>query len=117
MRRPGADVAQASHGGRLVAGALACAFFVVLAILLEVLGGLAANSEVPDWAASIVPLGWPRVLRVGWWLLVAGTAAAYRLLLARAGLRQSRWATVASVAPFVVFAAGIASGAGWATWH
>jgi len=90
---------------------------VLLAIALEVLGGLGANSEVPAWAATIVPLAWPPVLRVAWWLLVAATAGAYRLLLAGAGLPQSRWVTVASVAPFVAFAAGIAAGAGWATWH
>lgn len=100
-----------------LAAALVCAIFVLLAIVLEVLGGLAANSQVPEWAARTIPVAWPPTLRVGWWLLVAAAAGAYRLLLAGAGLPQSRWVTLASVVPFVVFASGIAAGAGWATWH
>lgn len=98
-------------------GALACASFVVLAIALEVVGGMGANSEVPDWAPTLVPIAWPRLVRVGWWLVVAAAAGGYRVLLARAGLPQSPWVTAASMAPFVLFAAGIAAGAEWATWH
>lgn len=102
----------------LVAGALGCGLFVLLAIGIEVLGGLAANSENPRWAVvRIVPIGWPPALRVGWWLLVGAAAGAHRVLLFRAGFRRSRWATVATMAPFVLFAGGIAAGAGWATWH
>ncbi|MDP1804020.1 MAG: hypothetical protein Q8K72_02530 [Acidimicrobiales bacterium] len=98
-------------------GALACAAFVVLAMVLEVVGGMSANSEVPDWAPRLVPIAWPRLVRVGWWLAVGVAAGAYRVLLARAGLPQSRWLLVVSVAPFVLFAVGIAAGAEWATWH
>lgn len=105
------------RGGRLVAGALICASFVVLAIVLEVVGGMAANSEVPGWAPRLVPIAWPRLVRAGWWLAVALAAGAYRILLARAGLPQSPLVTAASVAPFVVFAAAVAAGAEWTTWH
>ena len=105
------------RGGGLVLGALACAAFVILAIVLEVVGGLAANSEVPGWAPRLAPIAWPRLVRVGWWLAVAVAAGAYRILLNRAGLPQSPWLSAASVAPFILFAAGIAAGAEWATWH
>lgn len=104
-------------GGGLVLGALACASFVVVGIVLEVVGGLAANSEVPDWVPGLVPITWPRLVRVGWWLAVAAAAGGYRILLARAGLPQSAWVTAAAMTPFVLFASGIAAGAEWATWH
>ncbi len=110
------DRAPGCSGG-LVLGALACAAFVVIAVALEVMGGLASNSEVPDWAARLVPIAWPRLARVGWWLTVALAAGAYRVLIGRAGFPQSTWLSVAAVAPFILFAAGIAAGAEWATWH
>jgi hypothetical protein len=54
---------------------------------------------------------------VGWWLLVAGAAAGHRTLLQ--GTRGARPRVMAGLAasPFVVFAAGVAVGAEWATWH
>lgn len=42
---------------------------------------------------------------------------AFRFLLGRAGIPQRRLAVVVSVAPFVLFAAGVDVGAHWATWH
>lgn len=98
-------------------GALAAAGFVAFAFALEVMGGLGANSPAPAWADRVVPLAWPQGLRVVWWLVVAGAAGAYRLLLARAGFRQRRFVVVLTVVPFLVFAAGVAAGAPWATWH
>jgi hypothetical protein len=41
----------------------------------------------------------------------------FRFLLGRAGMPQRRLVVVLSVAPFVLFAAGVAAGADWATWH
>lgn len=104
------------HGHALVGAALAGAF-VLLAVVLEVVGGMGANSPVPAWAQWVFPLAWPEPVRVVWWLGVAGVAAVFRLMLSRAGVRQRRSVVVLSVAPFVVFAAGIATGAEWATWH
>lgn len=98
-------------------GAVGAGAFVLAAVAAEVLGGLGANSPVPAWAERVVPLAWPPAARVAWWLLVAAAAVAYRLLLGRAGFPQRRAVIVLSVAPFVVFAAGIAVGASWATWH
>lgn len=97
--------------------ALGCAALVAAALVLEVLGGMAANSTVPAWATYAVPLAWPQPLRVLWWLVVAGAALGFRVALHRLGFRQRRMVVTASVVPFVVFAAGIAVGADWATWH
>jgi hypothetical protein len=102
---------------RALFGALAAAGFVVFAFAVEVLGGLGANSPAPAWAEWVVPIAWPQGLRVVWWLAVASAAGAYRLLLARAGFRQRPFVVVLTVAPFLVFAIGVASGAPWATWH
>ncbi|MGH9039975.1 MAG: hypothetical protein ACRDZ3_07080 [Acidimicrobiia bacterium] len=103
--------------GRPALGALLAGAFVLVAVGLEVVSGLNANSPVPAWAEKVAPLAWPQPARVAWWLVVAGAAAAFRLLLGRAGIPQRRFVLVVSVAPFLVFAAGVAVGADWATWH
>lgn len=90
--------------------------FVVGAVVLEVIGGLHANSTVPDWA-ELVPIAWPAPARVVWWMTVAAAAGVFRLGLHRLGFRQRTFVVVASVGPFVAFALGIASGSGWSTWH
>lgn len=90
---------------------------MTVAVVLEVVGGAGANSPAPAWADRLVPLTWPTGARVAWWLAVALAAGGYRVLLGRAGLAPNAWVTVLTVAPFVVFAAGIAAGADWATWH
>ncbi len=102
---------------RLGFAALGCATLVGAALVLEVLGGMAANSTFPAWATYVVPLAWPQPLRVLWWLVVAGAALGFRVALHRLGFRQRPVMVAASVVPFVVFAAGIAVGADWATWH
>lgn len=103
--------------GRLFGAALLCAGFVLAAVLLEVIGGQNANSPHPSWAERVVPLAWSQPVRVLWWLLIAAAAAAYRVLLDRAGLPRRRVVTVVIVVPFVLFAAGVAAGAEWTTWH
>lgn len=90
--------------------------FVATAVVLELAGGSFANSPVPDWA-HVVPIAWPTALRVLWWTGVAGAAGMFRLGLHRLGHRQRPALVVASIAPFLVFAWGIAAGADWATWH
>lgn len=97
--------------------AAACLVFVLGAIGLEVAAGMAASSPVPAWAARLVPLAWPRPLRVLWWLAVAAAAFGYRSASRELGLRPRPVFTVLIVAPFLVFAAAVAAGAGWATWH
>ncbi len=92
------------------------ALFVVVAIVLEVLGGSYANSPVPDWA-EVVPIAWPRAVRVVWWVGVAAAAAGFRLGAHRLGFRQRPLVVALSVVPFLAFATGIAMGAGWSTWH
>lgn len=109
------EVEQANDGRVLLVG-LGCLAFVGLAVAVELTASLWANSEVPGWA-ELVPIAWPQGLRVVWWVLVAAAALTYRRSLARVGLPQHRTMTVLTVAPFLVFAAGIAVGAEWATWH
>lgn len=92
------------------------ALFVMAAVILEAAGGANANSPVTGWS-HLVPLGWPQALRVVWWLCVGGAAAAFRLGLRRVGMPARRLGDVIAVAPFLAFAAGIAGGADWATWH
>lgn len=116
-REQTADGEDGAPTGSTVAGALACGLFVVGAVVLEALGGSAANSPAPEWAEGLMPITWSPPARVAWWLAVATAAGAYRILLGRAGAQPNRWVTVLTVAPFVTFAAGIALGADWATWH
>jgi len=97
--------------------ALGCALFVVLAVVAEVVSGSAANSPAPSWVDEVAPLGWPQPLRVVWWLSVAGAALGFRASLHSLGFRQRPAVVVLSVAPFIVFAAGVALGAEWAIWH
>ena len=96
--------------------AAASALFVVGAVTLEVLAGTAANSAVPDWA-QLVPATWPRPARVSWCLAVAGAGGVYRLSLHRLGLWPNRLVTLATVAPFLLFAFGVAVGSQWTAWH
>jgi hypothetical protein len=98
-------------------GAIGCAEFALGAVAAEVIGGLYANSPVPAWTERVFPIGWPQPARVVWWLAVAAAALGYRLILHRIGIRQRAWVVVVSVVPFVVFAAGVAVGADWVTWH
>lgn len=97
--------------------AVASALFVVVAVVLEAIAGSWANSQGAAWPAVIAPLTWPQPLRVLWWLMVAGAAVCFRVCLHRLGFRQRALVVAMSVAPFVAFAAGVAAGAGWATWH
>ncbi|HVA42666.1 MAG TPA: hypothetical protein VNF50_04215 [Acidimicrobiales bacterium] len=48
---------------------------------------------------------------------MATAAGTFRWALGAMGIPQHRIVVVASVLPFVVFAGGIATGAGWSTWH
>ena len=93
------------------------AAFVLLAVTLEVVGGSFANSPAPRWASALLPITWPMPLRVLWWLTVASASLWYRRSMAALGVPQRRLVTVFTVAPFVVFAGGVATGAEWATWH
>jgi hypothetical protein len=102
---------------RAVLAAFAAAGFVVFAVVLEVLSGAWANSTVPSWAEWLVPLAWPQPLRVAWWLAVAGAAGLFHRALRRAGIRRRPVMGVITVVPFLVFAAGVAAGVDWATWH
>lgn len=110
------DPVYSSGDGWWALAVIGSAAFVGLALVLEVLGGSFANSPVPEWA-HIVPISWPPAARVVWWTTVAGAAGLFRLGVHRLGHRQRPIVVVASVVPFLVFAAGIAIGADWATWH
>lgn len=102
---------------RPLLGALLAGSFVLVAVTLEVIAGRFANSPVPAWAYRVAPLAWPQPARVAWWLGVAAAMVSFRVLLGRAGFPQRRFVVVLSTAPFVIFAAGVAIGADWATWH
>lgn len=91
--------------------------FAFLAVALEFVGGQYSNSEVDGLAARLHPLAWPQAARVVWWLAVAAAAGVYRYGEWRAGIRRSPIIIGLSVVPFVIFAAGIASGASFSTWH
>lgn len=97
--------------------AFACLGFVALAIALELVGGSFSNSPVPAVAEVLAPIAWPPWLRVVWWLAVAAASGAYRWAERQAGLRRGPVVVALSVVPFVVFAYGVGTGAGWATWH
>lgn len=105
-----------SQSVRWFAAVVGSFLFVVGAVVLEVIGGVNANSTVPEWA-ELVPIAWPAPARVVWWLTVAAAAGLFRLGLHRLGFPQRFAVVAASVAPFVAFAVGIASGSSWSTWH
>lgn len=115
--QPGGVVEDARRARRAVVLAALSAAFVLGAVSLEVAAGAGANSPADPLLARLVPLAWPAPARVLWWLAVAGAALSFRLSLRRLGVRQRPWIIVVSVLPFVVFAAGIAAGADWSTWH
>ncbi len=104
------------HAGAWLIVVFASAAFVIIAVVLEVMGGSYANSPLPSWA-EFVPLSWPPLARVFWWLGVAAAAAGFRLGLHRLGIAQRRLIVLVSVVPFLAFAGGIAGGASWSTWH
>lgn len=107
--------ADANDAARFTVG-LAGALFAIGAIALEAVSGTFANSPIPAWG-ELVPLAWPPPLRVAWWAAAAAGAAAFRWSLIAVGRRPHVLVTTVSVAPFVVFAGGIAFGAEWSTWH
>ena len=116
MTAPGNDPYEVGASGHRLAAAMGCAALILLAVALELVSGQAANSPEDAWWGSFVPLGWPRPVRVGWWVLIAA-AAAHRLLLdERSGWRRRLLAAVAAT-PFAVFATGVALGTSWSTWH
>ena len=90
---------------------------VAAAVLLEVVAGSWANSEVPAWADGLVAPTWPQPARFVWWAGVAVAALTFRVGLARVGLPTRRWVTALLVVPFIVFALGVAFGAEWSTFH
>ena len=105
--------------------AFACAGFVLLAVVLEFLGGNGGTAAVVGlhqtsehtWR-DFVPSAWPEAPRVIWWLAVAGATAGYRLHADRMQHRAPRaWLAVVSAAPFLVFAGGVATSMGWATFR
>lgn len=92
------------------------ALFSASAVTLEVAAGRRANSDAPSWG-HLVPLAWSPTARVVWWLAVAAAALVFRVGLRKLGMPTNRSVDVLTVAPFVAFAAGIAVGADWGTWH
>lgn len=110
------DMAYVAGDGWWLLAVTASIAFVLIAVLLELVGGTFANSPVPDWA-HVVPLAWPTAVRLLWWIGVAGAAGLFRLGLHRLGRRQPPAVVIASVAPFAAFASGTAAGTDWATWH
>ncbi|GAC1608278.1 MAG: hypothetical protein NVS3B26_04540 [Mycobacteriales bacterium] len=102
---------------RRLGGSLLCAALVLAAVGLEFASGQAANSPEDSRYANLVPLGWPRPVRVVWWVIIAAAAAGHRFLLdQRRGAGRYVIAALAAT-PFALFALGIAVGAGWSTWH
>lgn len=107
-----------AHPGRVVTAAIGLALFVIGAVILEMMAGAAAPANFEtSWVDRLVPLTWPQPGRVLWWLVIAGAAATHRYLLDRLAGRCRWWLPMLYGAPFVAFAAGIAAGAQWATFH
>lgn len=96
---------------------LACIGFVFLAVVLEIIAGTATAGRTPGWVYVVVPPTWPPAGRVLWWLGVAAAAGGYRLAERRAGIRRHPIVVVLTVLPFVAFAYGAATDAGWAAFH
>jgi hypothetical protein len=112
---PAAPAAPRSQARWLLVAATS-AVVVLGAVVLEVVAGSGANSPAPAWAWAF-PLAGPQAARVAWRSAVAVAAGAFRLALVRLGIRQHPVIVVASVLPFLIFAARIATGASWSTWH
>lgn len=95
---------------------LACPLVVVGAVVAEVVAAQFANSTVPDFGEWF-PLAWPRPARVAWWVAVSAAAGGFRLGLHRLGMRQRPLVVGMTIAPFAIFAIGVALGADYSTWH
>lgn len=93
-----------------------CPLLVGGAVVAEVVAAQHANSDPVGWAAWF-PLTWPVEARVAFWSVVAAAAAGFRWGLHRLGMRQRPLVVVATVAPFALFALGVATGSSFTTWH
>jgi hypothetical protein len=106
------------HSGRWLLLSAACAVFVLTAVVLEVTSDPGPTSSGLGWRGHLIPVAWPRGLRVLWWLVVAAAAGTQRWALDRSDGPSVRLVPALALAtPFAVFAVGIALGAGWATFH
>ena len=98
--------------------AFACAAFVLVAVVLEFVGGRGGAAITTSHHRSIAPSAWPTGLRVAWWLAVAGASGGYRFLADQIGQRSPRiWLVALSAVPFLLFAFGVATNRSWATFR
>lgn len=109
---------QAKHQSSTLTGLLVfvAPLVVLAALVLEVVAGEAATDPGAS-SYSWVPLTWPSPLRATYWLGIGAIAVGHRIGLARLGSAPRPLVTLTIAAPFAVFAAGVALGAPWATWH
>lgn len=113
----GVEVRDSGSAAPLPLWGLGCAAFALGAVLVELISSAWANSPVPAWAEVLAPITWPRAARTVWWLAVAAAVAGFHLAAWRVGQRRRPVVVAATVLPFVGFAAAVAAGADWATWH
>lgn len=95
---------------------LGCPLVVIAAVLAEVVAAQHANSD-PTGGEAWFPLAWPQPARAAFWALVAVAAGGFRWGLHRLDLPQHPLPVVLTVAPFALFALGVATGSSFTTWH
>jgi hypothetical protein len=104
---------------RVPAWALLGAAGALSAVGLEVTASLLGQGVDTRWPGWLTPIAWPTPLCVAVGLAAAAGAGAATVGLDRAGVlgRSARLAGAGATVLFAAFAAGVAAGAAWATWH
>lgn len=95
-----------------------CATFVLLAIVLEFVGGRGGPALSSHGGRSVSPSTWPTAARTVWWAAVTVAAGGYSVLVYWIERKPVRyWVTLLTAAPFLFWTLGIATGQSWATFR
>lgn len=114
--RGGRPATPASEGA-VPGWALPAGLVPLTALILEYAGSIFGSGPASSYPGWLVTVAWPQWARVAWWLLAAGGAALLTRGLTGDGGRGRWLVTGLTTAPFVVFAAGVATETSWSAWH